>query len=223
VEILIVEDESAIADFLERGLTREGFAVRTVTDGAEGERLALDHAFDLIVLDRMLPGRDGLEVLAAIRHSKPSLPVIVLTAKSEVADRVEGLDRGATDYVTKPFSFEELAARVRAHLRQADSEAATTLAAGGIRLDLVDRRAEREGLSVDLPKRESELLAYLMRHAGRVCTREEILAAVWEYDHDPGTNIVQVYIGYLRRKLSRPGSPAPIETVHSVGYKLSER
>ena len=223
MEILVVEDESAIADFLERGLEREGFAVQAVADGAEGERLALDHAFDLIVLDRMLPGRDGLEVLAAIRRSKPSLPVIMLTAKTEVADRIAGLDHGATDYVTKPFSFEELAARVRAHLRQADSEAATTLAAGGIRLDLVTRRAERGDLSVELPKREAELLAYLMRHAGRVCTHEEILAAVWEYDHDPGTNIVQVYVGYLRRKLGRPDSPVPIETVRSVGYKLSER
>jgi DNA-binding response OmpR family regulator len=223
VEILIVEDEPAIADFLERGLKREGFTVQAVADGSEGERLALDHAFDLVVLDRMLPGREGLEVLAAIRRSKPALPVIVLTARAGVADRVEGLERGATDYVTKPFSFEELAARVRAHLRQADSEAATTLDAGGIRLDLVERRAEREGIAVDLPKREAELLAYLIRHAGRVCTHEEILAAVWEYDHDPGTNIVQVYIGYLRRKLGRPGSPAPIETVRSVGYKLSER
>jgi len=223
VEILVVEDESAIADFLERGLEREGFAVQAVADGAEGERLALDHAFDLVVLDRMLPGRDGLEVLAAIRRSKPSLPVIMLTAKTEVADRIAGLDHGATDYVTKPFSFEELAARVRAHLRQADSEATTTLEAGGIRLDLIDRRAARGDLSVELPKREAELLAYLMRHAGRVCTHEEILAAVWEYDHDPGTNIVQVYVGYLRRKLGRPNSPAPIETVRSVGYKLSER
>lgn len=222
MEILIVEDESAIADFLERGFSREGFTVRAVADGAEGERLALNHSFDLILLDRMLPGRDGLEVLAAIRRSKPAVPVIMLTAKTEVVDRIEGLDRGATDYVTKPFSFEELAARVRAHLRQADREAATMLEAGGIRLDLVDRRAEREGVGVDLPKREAELLAYLMRHAGRVCTHAEILAAVWGYDHDPGTNIVQVYIGYLRRKLGRAGSPAPIETVRSVGYKLSK-
>lgn len=223
MEILIVEDESAIADFLQRGLSREGFTVQAAADGAEGERLALDHAFDLVVLDRMLPGRDGLEMLAAIRRSKPALPVIVLTARAEVADRVEGLDQGATDYVTKPFSFEELAARVRAHLRQADSEPTTTIEVGGIRLDLVARRAEREGAAVDLPKREAELLAYLMRHAGRVCTHEEILAAVWDYDHDPGTNIVQVYIRYLRRKLDRPGSPTPIETVRSVGYKLSER
>ncbi|HWA54725.1 MAG TPA: response regulator transcription factor [Solirubrobacterales bacterium] len=223
MEILIVEDEAAIADFLERGLRRDGFDVQAVSDGIEGERLALDHPFDLVVLDRMLPGRDGLEVLAAIRRSKPALPVIMLTAKAEVSDRVKGLDGGATDYVTKPFAFAELAARVRAQLRQAGGEAATTLEAGGITLDLVERRAERDGLAVDLPKREAELLAYLMRHAGRVCTHEEILAAVWSYDHDPGTNIVQVYVGYLRRKLGRPDSPAPIETVRSVGYKLSER
>jgi DNA-binding response OmpR family regulator len=223
VEILIVEDESAIADFLERGLSREGFTVEAVPDAAEGERLALTHSYDLVLLDRMLPGRDGLDVLAAIRRSKPGLPVILLTAKTEVVDRIEGLDHGATDYVTKPFSFEELAARVRAHLRQADSEAATMLEAGGIRLDLIDRRAEREGLAVDLPPREADLLAYLMRHVGRVCTHEDILAAVWGHDHGPNTNIVQVYVGYLRRKLSRPGSPAPIETVRSVGYKLSER
>jgi DNA-binding response OmpR family regulator len=221
MEILVVEDEASIADFLTRGLGREGFAVRAVADGGEGERLALGHAFDLVVLDRMLPGRDGLEVLAAIRRSKPTLPVIMLTAKTAVADRVEGLDRGATDYVTKPFSFEELAARVRTHLRQADSEAMTTLEAAGIRLDLVARRAQRDAVAVDLPARESELLAYLMRHAGRVCPREEILAAVWGYDHDPGTNIVQVYVRYLRRKLDRPGSPTPIETVRGVGYKLS--
>ncbi|HEX2393443.1 MAG TPA: response regulator transcription factor [Solirubrobacterales bacterium] len=223
MEILIVEDEAAIADFLERGLAREGFAVHAVADGIEGERLALSHAFDLVVLDRMLPGRNGLEVLAAIRRSKPALPVIMLTAKTEVADRVKGLDQGATDYMTKPFSFEELAARVRAHLRQAESGPAARLEAGGIRLDLVTGRAERGRIAADLPRREAELLAYLMRHAGRVCTHGEILAAVWEYDHDPGTNVVQVYVGYLRRKLGRPGSPAPIETVRSVGYKLSER
>jgi len=220
--ILVVEDEVGIADFLERGLRAEGYEVRVAGDGEAGARLALDPEVDLVVLDRMLPGRDGLEVLAAIRRNKPALPVIMLTAKTEVADRIEGLDRGATDYVTKPFSFGELVARVRAHLRQADSEAATALEAGDIRLDLVERRAERDGLSVDLPKREAELLAYLIRHAGRVCTHGEILAAVWEYDHDPGTNIVQVYIGYLRRKLALPDSPAPIETVRSVGYKLRE-
>lgn len=222
MEILVVEDEEAIADFLARGLGAEGFAVRTAADGAEGERLALGDGFDLIVLDRMLPGRDGLEVLAAIRREKPTLPVIVLTAKGEIADRVEGLEAGATDYVTKPFAFEELLARIKAHLRQAGAETTTTLEAGGIQLDLLSRQARRDGISVRLPEREAELLAFLMRRAGRVCTQREILTSVWGYDHDPGTNVVQVYIGYLRRKLSEPGSPAPIETVRSVGYRLKD-
>ncbi len=220
MEILVVEDEAAIVDFLERGLEAEGFAVRAAADGLEGERLALDGGFDLVILDRMLPGRDGLAVLAAIRRERPTLPVIVLTAKGEIADRVEGLDAGATDYVTKPFAFEELLARIRAHLRQAGAEATTTLEAGGIELDLLSRQATRNGISVRLPEREAELLAFLMRRAGQVCTQREILTAVWGYDHDPGTNVVQVYIGYLRRKLGKPGSPAPIETVRSVGYRL---
>jgi two-component system response regulator QseB len=223
MEILVVEDEAAIADFLERGLEAEGYAVLTAHDGVEGERLALTRAVDLVILDRMLPRRDGMEVLATIRHAKPALPVVLLTARGEIADRVEGLDRGATDYVTKPFSFEELAARVRVHLRQPDGEAATTLEVGDIRLDLLARRAERDDLSVRLSERETELLAHLMRHAGQVCTHSEILSAVWGYDHDPRTNVVQVYIGYLRRRLALPASPVPIETVRSVGYRLAER
>ena len=148
----------------------------------------------------------------------------MLTAKAEVADRVEGLDRGATDYLTKPFAFDELLARIRARLRESGDGSETSLEAAGIRLDLLTREATRgDGIAVRLPEREAELLAHLMRHAGRVCTREEILSAVWGYDHDPGTNVVQVYVGYLRRKLGLPGSPAPIETVRSVGYRLRER
>jgi DNA-binding response OmpR family regulator len=222
VEILVVEDESAIADFLARGLTREGFAVETAADGVEGQRLALDHPFDLLILDRMLPGRDGLEVLAAVRRRKPSLPVIVLTARGEVADRVEGLDRGATDYVTKPFAFEELLARVRVRLREAGSESTTALEAAGIRLDLITRRARRKDISVRLPEREAELLAHLLRHAGEVCGHEQILNAVWGHEHEPNTNLVQVYVGYLRRKLGLPDDPAPIETVRGRGYRLRE-
>jgi DNA-binding response OmpR family regulator len=222
VEILVVEDESAIADFLARGLSREGFAVETAADGVEGQRLALDRPFDLVILDRMLPGRDGLEVLAAVRRRKPALPVIVLTARGEVADRVEGLDCGATDYVTKPFAFEELLARVRARLREAASEPSTALEAAGVRLDLVTRQAQRDGVSVRLPEREAALLAHLLRHAGEVCGQEEILRAVWGHGHEPNTNVVQVYVGYLRRKLSLPDDPAPIETVRGRGYRLRE-
>lgn len=222
MEILVVEDEAAIADFLQRGLEAEGHAVTLAADGLEGERLALSPGVDLVILDRMLPGRDGIEVLAAIRRAKPALPVIVLSAKAEIADRVEGLDQGATDYLTKPFAFDELAARVRAHLRQPATGAETVLEAAGLRLDLLTRRVERGELSVRLPEREAELLAFLMRHQGQVCAHRDILAAVWGYDHDPGTNVVQVYIGYLRRRLALPDSPAPIETVRSVGYRLAE-
>jgi DNA-binding response OmpR family regulator len=222
MEILVVEDEAGIADFLARGLESEGYVVTLAADGVSGEQLALDDAVDLVVLDRMLPGRDGLEVLGSIRRAKPSLPVIMLTARAAVADRVEGLDLGATDYVTKPFAFDELLARIRARLRDSGGRAETTIEAGGISLDLLSREATRDGSSVRLPEREADLLAYLIRHAGRVCTYEEILAAVWGYDHDPGTNVVHVYVGYLRRKLDRPESATPIETVRSVGYRLGE-
>jgi DNA-binding response OmpR family regulator len=219
MEILVVEDEAGIADFLERGLRAEGYGVAVAADGENGARLALEPEVDLVVLDRMLPGIDGIEVLERVRRTRPLLPVIMLTAKGEVADRVEGLDGGATDYVTKPFAFAELLARIRARLRDgAGSERA--IEAAGIRLDLVTREARRGDAATRLPEREADLLAYLMRNEGRVCTREELLSSVWGYDHDPGTNIVQVYVGYLRRKLARPGSPAPIETVRSVGYRL---
>ncbi len=220
MEILVVEDEAAIADFLARGLEAEGYSVAVAADGPEGERLALRPETDLVVLDRMLPGRDGIEVLAAIRATRPALPVIMLTARGEIDERVEGLDRGATDYVTKPFAFEELLARIRARLRSAQGDSETTLSAGGIRLNLISRRATRDGVEVALAERESDLLAHLMRNAGRVCSRAEILSAVWGFEHDPGTNVVQVYVGYLRRKLAQPSSPAPIETVRSVGYRL---
>jgi DNA-binding response OmpR family regulator len=222
MEILVVEDEAGIADFLERGLRAEGYGVRVAVDGEAGARLALDPEVDLVVLDRMLPGVDGLEVLDQVRRVRPLLPVIMLTAKAEVADRVEGLDSGATDYVTKPFAFEELLARIRARLRDGGSSERVVEAAG-IRLDLISREARRGGVATRLPEREADLLAYLMRNQGRVCSREDLLSSVWGYDHDPGTNIVQVYVGYLRRKLARPGSPAPIETVRSVGYRLRER
>ncbi len=223
MEILVVEDEAGIADFLERGLRAEGYDVRLARDGEEGARAALEPEVDLVVLDRMLPGLDGLEVLARVRRARPALPVIMLTAKADVADRVEGLDSGATDYVTKPFAFEELLARIRARLRDGGGSSETIVEAAGIRLDLISREARRGAVATRLAEREADLLAYLMRHEGRVCSREELLASVWGYDHDPGTNIVQVYVGYLRRKLALPGSPVPIETVRAVGYRLRER
>jgi len=220
VRILVVEDEPAIADFLERGLIAEGYEVRRAADGPDGERQALSGDVDLVLLDAMLPGRDGLEVLAGIRATKPVLPVIMLTARRAVSDRVAGLDEGATDYVTKPFAFEELLARMRAHLRGPEPAGKTTLSGGDISLDLVSREVRRDGNQIRLTGREFELLAHLLRYPGQVLSREDIRAAVWGFDFDPGTNVVDVYIRYLRRKLALPGRPAPIETVRSVGYRF---
>jgi DNA-binding response OmpR family regulator len=202
-------------------LRADGHTVQHVTDGIEGERSGLAGGVDLVILDITLPGRNGLEVLGAIRRIKPGLPVIMLTARGEVADKVAGLDAGATDYVTKPFSVEELLARVRVHLRPPQTVEATELSASGIHVDLLRRSVVRDGTQVALSAKEFELLVYFMRHPSQVLSREQILAAVWGYDHDPGTNIVEVYVGYLRRKLNVGGEAAPIETVRSVGYRLA--
>jgi two-component system OmpR family response regulator len=218
--ILLVEDEPGIVDFVRRGMEAEGFAVQAERDGVEGERRALGESFDAVVLDLMLPGRSGMEVLASLRAAKPNLPVIVLTARGEIEDRVAGLDAGAVDYLVKPFSLAELLARVRAHLRSASQGVGTTLRAGDIEVELLTRRVRRAGESVQLSTTEFELLVYLLRHRGRVLSREQILSAVWGYQHDPATNIVDVYIGYLRRKLRQTDSPAPIHTVRAVGYRL---
>ena len=223
MRILVVEDEPAIADFLRRGLQAEGYSVDCALDGLEGERRALSGEVDLVILDVMLPERDGMDVLDKIRARKPALPVIMLTARGEVEEKVTALDSGANDYVTKPFSFDELAARVRAHLRSPEQGRATELSVAGIRLDFLTRRVERAGMPVTLSAREFELLAYFMRHPGQVLSKQQILSAVWGYDFDPGTNVVEVYVGYLRRKLAAGGGPAPIETLRSVGYRLVER
>jgi DNA-binding response OmpR family regulator len=221
--ILVVEDEPGIVDFVRRGMEAEGFAVQAEHNGVDGERRALQESFDVVVLDLMLPGRGGMEVLSALRAAKPNLPVIVLTARGEVEDRVAGLDAGAVDYLVKPFSLAELLARVRAQLRFAAQGAPTTLMVSDIEVDLISRRVQRAGEPVQLSTTEFELLVYLLRHRGMVLSREQILSAVWGYQHDPATNIVDVYIGYLRRKLRGVGgnqSPAPIHTVRAVGYRL---
>lgn len=223
--ILVIEDEPGIVDFLERGLHGHGFTVRSALDGVRGAEMALNEDVDLVVLDLMLPGRSGLEVLDDVRRTKPMLPVILLTALGEVEDRVRGLDAGAVDYLTKPFSLGELAARIRAQLRVATQTASTSLSAGGIEADLLSREVHYYGAPVALSTTEFELLVYLLRNPGRVLTREQLLRAVWRYEHDPGTNLVDVYIGYLRRKLREAGNgrEAPIVTVRSVGYRLDAR
>jgi len=220
MRILVVEDEPAIAEFVERGLRAAGYAVDCAAEGDEAERRASAGQYDLVLLDILLPGKDGLEVLATIRERDRQTPVILLTALGEIEDRVRGLDRGATDYVVKPFSMEELLARVRAHLRRPHQQTADVLEVGDVHMDLGTRRVERGGDEVKLTAREFELLAYLMRHPGQVLSREQILNAVWGFDHEPGTNVLEVYVSYLRTKLRRNGSDAPIETVRGAGYRL---
>jgi DNA-binding response OmpR family regulator len=220
MRILLVEDERGIADFVERALRAQGHAVEVAADGVEGGHRAVGSDLDLVILDVMLPGRSGLEILEEIRAVKPALPVIMLTARAEVADKVAGLDAGATDYMTKPFSVEELLARVRAHLRNPVQAETTRLSVAGIELDMLRRAVSRDGSPVHLSAKEFDLLGYFMRHPGQVLSREQILNGVWDYNHDPGTNIVEVYVGYLRRKLALPDRPVPIQTVRSAGYRL---
>jgi two-component system copper resistance phosphate regulon response regulator CusR len=220
--ILLIEDEPGIVDFVKRGLEAEGFPVEAALDGIEGERRALRESFDLIVLDLMLPGRAGMEILGSLRRARLTVPVIVLTARGEIDDRVAGLDAGAVDYLIKPFSLAELAARVRAQIRLATQSPVASLRVGDIELSLLTREVHRAGRLVALSSTEFDLLVHLMRHRGRILSRQEILSAVWGYEHDPQTNIVDVYIGYLRRKLGTPEHPAPILTVRSVGYRLDD-
>jgi DNA-binding response OmpR family regulator len=220
MRILLVEDERGIADFVERALRAQGHAVEVAADGVDGGLRAVGSDLDLVILDVMLPGRDGFEVLDEIRTVKPALPVIMLTARGEVADKVAGLDAGATDYMTKPFSVEELLARVRAHLRTPVQAETTRLRVADIELDMLRRTVSRDGSAVHLSAKEFDLLAYFMRHPGQVLSREQILNGVWDYSHDPGTNIVEVYVGYLRRKLALGDRPVPIQTVRSAGYRL---
>jgi DNA-binding response OmpR family regulator len=218
--ILVIEDEAGIVDFLEHGLQAHGFEVISSRDGAAGTDQALTGKVDLVVLDLMLPERSGLAVLAELQRVKPTLPVIILTAIGDVEQRVVGLDAGAVDYLTKPFSLNELAARIRAQLRVTAQTQSTTLGADDLQVDLLDRRVRQSGELVSLSTTEFELLVYLLRNRGHVLSREQIQRAVWGYNHDPGTNVVDVYIGYLRRKLRRGERRAPITTVRSVGYRF---
>lgn len=222
MRILVVEDERAIADFVARGLESDGYAVTCVHDGEEGAALAKTGRFDLLILDLMLPGVNGMEILRQFRNGDTRTPVVLLTARDEVSDRVAGLDSGATDYVTKPFAFEELAARVRAHLRTPDQGEGTRLTVGSLELDLLKRTTKHGEREIHLSAREFDLLAYMMRHPGQVLSREQLLSGVWGYDYDPGTNVAGVYIAYLRRKLADGGLDDPIQTLRSVGYRLRE-
>ena len=217
MRILAVEDEPAILRLLERGLTAAGHQVLTASSGEDGAMLAMDEAIDLVLLDISLPELSGHEVLGRIRSRRPALPVLMLTARDELDHKVRALDAGADDYLTKPFAFEELLARIRALTRRADQSSAAQLEVGDVRLDLLGRRAWRGERVMELSNREFALLEYLLRHPGQVLSRTQILFGVWEYDADPSSNVVDVYVRYLRRKL---GEPSPISTVRGAGYRF---
>lgn len=215
--ILIAEDEPGIASFVEKGLRAAGFSTLVVEDGRTAAHAARDADFDLVILDLGLPVLDGREVLAEIRARGERLPVIILTARGGISDRVAGLEGGADDYVTKPFSFEELLARVKVRLRERGTSETLRLEAGAVMLDLRTRRATVGGEEVELSAREFTLAEMLFRHRGQVVSRQQILSHVWGYDFDPGSNVVDVYVGYLRKKLGRD----LIETVRGMGYRLA--
>lgn len=214
--ILIAEDESRIAAFVDRGLRAHGFTTTVVGDGDGALGYAITGGFDLLILDLGLPGKDGLIVLRELRDARSTLPVIILTARDTVGDTVAGLDGGADDYMTKPFRFEELLARVRLRLRTADrTPEPTMLSDAGLSLDLRTRRAQSGDRTVDLTAREFTLLELFLRHPGQVLSREQLLSHVWGYDYDPGSNIVEVYVRSLRRKIGTER----ITTVRGMGYR----
>jgi two-component system, OmpR family, copper resistance phosphate regulon response regulator CusR len=216
--ILIAEDEARLSAFLEKGLRANGFVTTVAGDGATAALMARDADFDLLILDVGLPGKDGFEALQDLRRAGQRLPVIMLTVRRDPADKVAGLQAGADDYVTKPFAFEELLARVHARLRHRRGPDRSTLRVGELVLDLRGRRAARNGVTADLTAKEFMLLETLMEHAGQVLSREQLLSHVWGYDYDPGvgSNVVEVYVRYLRRKLGVD----VIETVRGMGYCL---
>ena len=214
--ILIVEDEPRLASFLERGLRSRGYTTKSVDDGSTATAIATDEDFDLVILDLGLPDVDGLSVLRELRRRGERLPVLVLTSRDDLTDKIEGLDAGGSDYVTKPFKLEELLARIRAQLRGGGTAEQTVLEGGRITLDLRSRRATADGETVELTAREFTMLETLLRHSGQVLSQEQLLSHVWGYDYDPGSNVVEVYIGYLRRKLGAE----TIETVRGMGYRL---
>lgn len=216
--ILIVEDEPGIASFLEKGLRAEGFTTMIIEDGVSAAAIARDEAFDLMILDLGLPGKDGRQVLDEIRTRGERMPVIILTARKGVEDTVSGLEGGADDYVTKPFSFAEVLARIRVRLRDAPTNDTTVIEVGGIKLDLRTRRVTVDDVEIDLSAREFALAETLMEHPGQVLSREQLLSRVWGYAFDPGSNVVDVYVGYLRRKLG----DETIQTVRGMGYRFVE-
>jgi DNA-binding response OmpR family regulator len=218
--ILVVEDEKKLAGFVAKGLEEHGFKVSVCHDGSEAYALACTEPYDLIVLDIMLPGRDGLSILRGLRDRKNTVPVILVTARSEMNERVEGLNLGADDYIVKPFFADELLARVQAVLRRTAGDPLSVLRAGELSVSLIDRTVRKGEQELLLPPREFTLLAFLMRSPGRVFTRVQLLEHVWGFGFDPQTNLVEVCVGRLRSKIDGPDAASLIESVRGVGYRF---
>ena len=222
MRILVVEDEKKIAGFIQRGLKECGFVVDVVHRGDEALEIILDNHFDVVLLDIMLPGRDGLSVLRILRQRGNSVPVLILTARGEISEKVEGLDQGADDYLAKPFSIDELTARVRALTRRNSGEKLIRYRVQDLFLDLATRVARRGARRIDLTTREFSLLECLMRSPGRVFTRAQLCQHVWEYHFDPESNLVDVYINRLRRKIDDGETTKLIQTVRGAGYRIED-
>lgn len=220
--LLVIEDERKILRALERGLENEGYEVMAVANGEMGYRLAQSHPFDCIILDLLLPGKHGLQILKDLRQAGQKVPVLILTARDTVQDRVIGLDGGADDYLVKPFAFAELLARLRVLLRRGPGVPETLLHADDLEMNLLERRVTRAGKEISLTLRESELLEYLLRHKNTTVTRDMLGREVWKEPGHALTNVIDVFITYLRRKIEKPGSPPLIHTVRGVGYSLRE-
>jgi len=222
MRILIVEDEKKVAGFIKKGLEEETYAVDVAVDGEEGFGLAEANEYDLIILDLMLPKMDGFEVLTRLREKKVNSPILLLTAKDSVEDKVTGLNKGADDYLTKPFAFSELLARVRSLLRRGQSETKTVLNLADLSLDLVSHKVNSNSEEIELTGKEYSLLEYFMRNQGKVLTRTMIAEHVWDYNFDTFTNVIDVYINHLRKKIDKNHSQKLLHTLRGVGYVLKE-
>ena len=221
MRILIAEDDSALSSFVKKGLEAEHYAVDSVADGEQARAMASEFDYDLVILDLSLPRLDGVSILRHLRTRKPSIPILILTGKTRIEDRVLCLDLGADDFMGKPFAFSELSARIRALLRRSHLPAESVLTVDDLKLDRVERRVERAGRRIDLTSKEFALLEYLMRNAGRRITRAMIIEHVWNLSFDTTTNIVDVYVAYLRRKVDSLSPRHLIHTIRGVGYELS--
>ena len=222
MKLLVVEDEAKIADAIKRGLAMESYAVDVCYDGDSGLSSALHEDYDVIILDRMLPGTDGLTICQEVRAAKKHVPILLLTAKDTIADRVEGLNAGADDYLVKPFAFDELLARIRALMRRPKQTVGATLKLADLELNTVNGEVKRAGQMIKLSKKEYALLEFMMRNPGTILTKDKIINHVWDFDTDILPNTVEVYIGYLRKKIDRPfkSSEQLIHTLRGFGYKV---